>query len=751
MPLPYFKKHICFVSVAAILASISSLPAFAQDSFLQTNQETTREPYNSLVSGAPLKAGDLSLEDVIKANPRNPSKPPRAPQISGDMISDGMKSIMTRYQVDKATITPVSSIPVSSLDESEKAAEVGSLSGSISSSSSSDTVKYEPGTEPKTLDSNYTPTAEAADASQRVVPISSQSDTASSAATTVPEMPVAGTKASDSNECYKNVKRWLKTCTEAGYPESFAGRIIGETREVCDTGELQDFWVENTCKPESASQETPKQEQHTLGVLSSNDTIAIPSEEKISEEEIVVPEKTVEAPPVKSEEKSEGFFSFISDWFGGEDSKSPEPAETKASSDERTALAPAIQQIITEPYESFCGEAAEMLAHEAPVKNLCRLGAASEVSGDGPWHWTCTKDGAVSECTTLSLSGLMVEKKTKATPEASVLYVGDKKETAEAALSQTSTSNEKPAEQPTEKPVCGFVEASATTPKEGLCTSGTPTAVKTSGNKWKWSCTGATKVSCNSLKIVNAACGKANGTSVSAAPSSKLCSPGVAGTVSKDGDKWSWTCKGENNGNDAECSALEKVTAPVEKTTTTAPVEPTVPTEEAKKEPVTASPVSPAPEPIATSEEPAKQAEIKQPEEEKSLPEEKPLDDATNVSEQTYAEMNLNNEDLELFTNGAVVSFTESKTELKSTLNKKTLNRAATLMSSNKDIKLSLMGYAGGLNVSVREAKRLSLARTLVVRDYLVSKGIEESRITVFAWGLSPDEDTERVDLKFSK
>ncbi|MAS87341.1 MAG: hypothetical protein CMH30_05120, partial [Micavibrio sp.] len=64
----------------------------------------------------------------------------------------------------------------------------------------------------------------------------------------------------------------------------------------------------------------------------------------------------------------------------------------------------------------------------------------------------------------------------------------------------------------------------------------------------------------NCAPIVAGGCGPANGTSVSSAPSSGLCSAGSASAVSGSGP-WSWTCTGEHGGGNSSCSASLAVVA----------------------------------------------------------------------------------------------------------------------------------------------------------------------------------------------
>ena len=58
--------------------------------------------------------------------------------------------------------------------------------------------------------------------------------------------------------------------------------------------------------------------------------------------------------------------------------------------------------------------------------------------------------------------------------------------------------------------------------------------------------------------LVNGTCGTANGTAVSSAPTTNLCSTGTASAVSGTGP-WNWTCSGSNGGTTASCSAPVQV------------------------------------------------------------------------------------------------------------------------------------------------------------------------------------------------
>jgi len=69
-------------------------------------------------------------------------------------------------------------------------------------------------------------------------------------------------------------------------------------------------------------------------------------------------------------------------------------------------------------------------------------------------------------------------------------------------------------------------------------------------------------------------------------------------------------------------------------------------------------------------------------------------------------------------------------------------------MGDNENLRLQLLAYAGGADMSASVARRLSLSRALAVRSYLIESGIRSTRIDVRALGnKTTDTDSERVDI----
>ena len=163
----------------------------------------------------------------------------------------------------------------------------------------------------------------------------------------------------------------------------------------------------------------------------------------------------------------------------------------------------------------ICGPASGAVASSAPTASLCAIGAASSVTGTGPWNWTCagTSGGVTANCS------------------AATIING----------------------------ACGASNGAMlpVAPTASLCSAGTASAVAGSG-PWSWSCAGAnsgTTASCSATLKVNGLCGASNNASFSSAPTTNLCSAGSASSVSGSGP-WSWNCAGINSGATASCSAL---------------------------------------------------------------------------------------------------------------------------------------------------------------------------------------------------
>lgn len=217
-----------------------------------------------------------------------------------------------------------------------------------------------------------------------------------------------------------------------------------------------------------------------------------------------------------------------------------------------------------------CGPANGSQSASKPIGGLCRAGKGSDVSGNGPWYWNCFGDngGVVAQCVAYTLvsgqcgpshnmttdhapaSGLCNSgKATAVTGEGPWMWscMGSGEGTTVNCTASLLLNG-----------VCGPANGagSAAAPADGLCASGSATAVTGKG-PWAWSCVGeggGASASCHANMLVAAACGGAHGQGTAIKPAAGLCSTGKASEVTGNGP-WNWTCLGDNGGANVNCMA----------------------------------------------------------------------------------------------------------------------------------------------------------------------------------------------------
>ncbi|MHA1597121.1 MAG: OmpA family protein [Alphaproteobacteria bacterium] len=97
------------------------------------------------------------------------------------------------------------------------------------------------------------------------------------------------------------------------------------------------------------------------------------------------------------------------------------------------------------------------------------------------------------------------------------------------------------------------------------------------------------------------------------------------------------------------------------------------------------------------------------------------------------------------------VAFAGQGTKLPATAKPDLANLAKQLKGSGT-LRLQLLAYAGGDNLSSSLARRLSLSRALAVRSYLIERGVRSTRIDVRALGnKSTEQPLNRVDLNIAE
>jgi len=407
--------------------------------------------------------------------------------------------------------------------------------------------------------------------------------------------------------------------------------------------------------------------------------------------------------------------------------------------------------------DGACGAAAGASMTRMPEANLCDSGVPSAVYGEGPWTWTCSglNGGIASPCST-----------SRVVPK------------APPPPAQAMNGN------------CGPANGVANyhQPMEGLCSSGTATSVSGDG-PWNWNCLGANggmTVSCTAPLMppapIEGACGAANGVTTLTAPKSALCSAGIASAVSGKGP-WTWSCSGTNGGGAVSCVAplAGKTGAPLPSPVTPSgssssstpvyspsPVRGGDPDEAPPPKAAPAGlvtprlPTGPLP-PLETGTLPDMKASkpLNVPPEASTLPQGGPSFMPPSVKDSAKPSPSLKPPAIDtegkaipgarlvLDADVASLAFARGSDQL-SQETAKALDKLAGILQSHSGVRITLNAYAGtDGDMSPREARRLSLARALTVRDYLTGKGLPSGRIDVRALGANvPSGDMDRVDVK---
>ena len=574
---------------------------------------------------SPVSAGTLTLQDVLEAHPKTNRKPdlpppgtvppvtatapilnPAQSSSTASMMSQGMKDVLSKVSLPPDAQSAAAPLPV----PSSSTAAPTPLTPAAPATQSADGLAYQPGQAPRNLGAEIAPPP----APGATVPPPPSVSTSAPAADVA--MPASGEAAADQS-CDQHVTRWEKTCADAGYPTTFTGKIVGETRTGCSDGALHDVWVTNSCAPPDYSAQATKVDG-ACGVASNNEFDDAPSANLCSQG---IPSATSGDGPwtwacsginggaaaacsahkrgassngicgsangqavgvaptenlcdggTQTSVGGSGPWTWTCKGIGSGLSQSciapaiskkqDEVAVEQPAADEAAVPSPppaAQDSGVSADTNNLCGEAAETLAYTAPEKDLCRAGTASAVNGDGPWSWSCTtNEGATSTCKTLSLNGDGSVAVPAVAPVASVLAVPP----AQVAASHAGTASAVPFAAPAkaEKELaCGSAAAQPATqaPNSDLCENGKASAVR--GSKpWRWTCRkGHASVSCQTPtppQVTEGSCGPANGSTLKAAPFAGLCAAGTPSSVEGNGP-WTWYCNGNGGGVNISCAA----------------------------------------------------------------------------------------------------------------------------------------------------------------------------------------------------
>lgn len=280
--------------------------------------------------------------------------------------------------------------------------------------------------------------------------------------------------------------------------------------------------------------------------------------------------------------------SFSEAMANGTSPKSTSPNEMPAPLAAPTS--PVAPALATEEKPS-CGSASGQGMASEPTDNLCSVGKASSLHGDGPWTWTCAKGKGKASCQAPKLldasCGASNGSMQRAMPASNLCNAGSATAVQGSGPwmwscvgSGGGVSVSCSAGTPTQTRVDGTCGAAASeiatsTPAANLCDSGMPSAVYGNG-PWNWTCSGLNggiASLCSAQKtlpaappppgpVANALCGNANGVAAVVEPEDGLCSAGTPTQTSGHGP-WNWNCLGANGGMTVSCTAPLQPPEPV--------------------------------------------------------------------------------------------------------------------------------------------------------------------------------------------
>ncbi|MDD4409175.1 MAG: MG2 domain-containing protein [Candidatus Pacebacteria bacterium] len=221
-----------------------------------------------------------------------------------------------------------------------------------------------------------------------------------------------------------------------------------------------------------------------------------------------------------------------------------------------------------------CGSVNGQKLSSKPENDLCKVGTPSQVSGEGPWSWTCEgfNGGKATTCKSLKVEssfdgrcGKVSGKKTAFAPDQDLCSVGKASEvlgfglwtwTCEGFGGGKSASCSAPRDESVIDGECGRADKkfSPDTPVDYLCDYGKPSPVSIF---WTWTCEGANggiSADCSAKKSDDSKnkCGSADKKKFFSSPTENLCLVGTPSKVTGEGP-WAWTC------GDTHSSVEEKI------------------------------------------------------------------------------------------------------------------------------------------------------------------------------------------------
>lgn len=519
----------------------------------------------------PLKAGDISMQDVLKTARTIAKKKKEVaeepPKTLPPFSAPGLKA-------PAAVAAPTPLLPQAKTPAVQPAAVDSTANPSALLNKGMENIF---GASPTPADSPapavVAPTASAETTANKGVSVSPLPEVSK---TSSPLSAPAPTAAAESGQggCFPHVSSWTKTCADAGYPANYVGQIHGETRTTCPEGGLQDVWVSNGCVPpdsDSSSNSDSPPNSPANGSCGASNGLAVSAK----------PIYDLCAVGSASPVSGQGPWRWNCEGVNGGSSVSCAAPVAAAEIPAPAAASPQNQTMPPVAEDATCGPANGQVLDNAPAMGLCAKGVASRVNGSGPWTWACsgTNGGrAVSCASAKKVDGACGPADGSGSDKMPISGLCD------SGLASAVTGNGPWAwtcsglnggvaatcsASPRGNAVCGPATLNGHTeaPHHGLCSVGDASQVVGSG-PWSWTCggmNGGSPVNCTAKVSQNGACGNAHGTAQPSAPLDHLCASGKPSRVNGSGP-WNWTCNGTDGGDTASCTATkaaEFVPAPV--------------------------------------------------------------------------------------------------------------------------------------------------------------------------------------------
>jgi len=394
------------------------------------------------------------------------------------------------------------------------------------------------------------------------------------------------------SDCKPTVTSWTKECSSAGYPSHYVGKIVGETRIECPSGDAKDVWLSNNCAAPVASspiaiQETEKLEIAPVEITKEEKSVFVPS---VDSNAIVdascgssngmafdhEPDSSLCLSGKSTDVFGDGPWRWSCKGLNGGGTVSCAAPVIMTEYGQKVTLAKHISDVEKKlaPVVSAgkCGSSSGKGLNSKPLTDLCLSGKPSPVSGTGPWTWACSgiNGGRAEACISPKIingvCGRSNDRGTEFSPKENLCKSGYASAVNGSGPWYWTCSGSNGGEASTcralmkTNAICG----NATTigfrkaPEKDLCTIGLASEVTGKG-PWEWNCIGANgggSVACKTEKLSDGACGGAHGKQFVSAPKMSLCTVGRSSRVTGHGP-WEWSCAGEKGGITVSCSAFK--------------------------------------------------------------------------------------------------------------------------------------------------------------------------------------------------